>query len=66
MDILIVHDAAYTTAVIPAQAGIQTINNAPTKWDNNQQIFVRYAKLYYKLDSGLRRNDGEAHGPCPV
>ena len=60
----------FTTAVIPAlrqaqdklasgQAGIQIIDN--TLHEVGQHLkcsFARYAELYDKLDSGLRRNDG--------
>ncbi|MHB1237244.1 MAG: hypothetical protein ACYCY7_06755, partial [Gallionella sp.] len=34
IDLYIIHDRCHTATVIPAKAGIQTINEAPTKWDN--------------------------------
>ena len=51
----------FTVAVIPAKAGIQTIGNTPTQWDNAQnKALSATRRLYDKLDSGLRRNDGAA------
>ncbi|MDD5059349.1 MAG: hypothetical protein PHQ60_15945 [Sideroxydans sp.] len=50
-------DGAITNqTVIPAQAGIQMINESPRKWDNTE--FARFAESLFLLDSGLRRNDG--------
>jgi hypothetical protein len=34
---------------------------SPTQWDNTPKYgFVRYAVLFDRLDSGLRRNDGNS------
>ena len=49
----------YTAAVIPAKAGIQTIDNIPTQWDNTLNTALSATRRFDdRLDSGLRRNDG--------
>jgi hypothetical protein len=42
--------------VIPAKAGIQQINSLPRKRDYN--IALSASRVFFVLDSGLRRNDG--------
>jgi hypothetical protein len=55
--LFVIHNNAFK-ADIPAKAGIQTVINTPTQWGQHPKHgFVRYAELYDKLDSGLRRND---------
>jgi len=44
--------------VIPAEAGIQTIDKAPPSGTTPKYGMVRYAEFYDMLDSGFRRNDG--------
>ena len=49
---------AITVAVIPAQAGIQTIDKAHTQWDNTPNMALATTRRFDDiLDSGLRRND---------
>jgi len=55
----------HTTAVIPAQAGIQLKIYAPHSGTTPKGIFEmpkididRYAEIFNKLDSPLRGNDG--------
>jgi hypothetical protein len=49
----------YTAAVTPAKAGIQTIDDIPTQWDNTPRTALAATRRFDdKLDSGLRRNDG--------
>jgi len=43
--------------VIPAQAGIQVIENPRVAGQHQKYGFARCAELYGWLDSGLRRND---------
>ena len=39
-------DTFKTAAVIPAHAGIQTIDNIPTKWDNIPNTTLSAARSY--------------------
>ena len=44
----------YTAAVIPAKAGIQTIDNIPTQWDNTLNTALSATRRFDdRLDSGL-------------
>ena len=38
IDLYVIHDRYHTVAVIPAKAGIQTINECPTKWGNTSNM----------------------------
>jgi len=49
---------ATSPSVIPAKAGIQTIDSAPRSGTTPEHGIVRYAVFYDELDPGLRRNDG--------
>ena len=49
---------AITVAVIPAQAGIQTIDKAHTQWDNTPNATAATTRRFdYSLDSRLHGND---------
>ena len=61
IDLYVIHDRYNIAAVIPAKAGIQTINEAPTKWDNTSNTALPASRrLFDKLDSRLRGNDDVA------
>jgi hypothetical protein len=58
IDLFIIHDRHKTVAVIPAQAGIQMIQKAPTKRGNTSNTALSATRrLFNKLDSRLRGND---------